>query len=309
MLPKENEDQNAGDDEGGDASAGTGQGEGEGDAGDQGGEGDGSDKGGENAQGEGAVIPDPDAEADGEGEGEADGEEDPELVGDDDKPLSNKSQKKVQVRMDGLTSIINRQAEQLAELNAKLAGSGKKDEKVWTKDELLHMINDPDQQQYHAWAIDKLTDLKADERDRKNKAENSVLTAKEESYSLAVEKFPDMLNPETKLWKLANKIYVEQRLDQVPDGQYLASLKASDILGVKPNLGKKMVGNNNSLQKQLHKERAKSALAGTGKKSTTSDQSQLDKLENLAIGTKAGSVEWLRYQRKLEEVNLKKVQK
>jgi hypothetical protein len=315
MAPKEkgleNQQENVGDQEGGDTSAGTSQE----DAGNEGTEEGTEGAGGDNAQTEGSEVPEGSEEGSEEGETE-EGEEgsgDEELTGEDDKPLSLKSQKRVQIRMDGMTSIINRQAEEIGRLKGLIEGregsEQKKGEKVWTKDDLLQMINDPDQQKYHAWAIDKLTDLKAEERDRKNKEESRVLTVKEQSYDKAIEKFPDMLNPQTKLWQLANKIYLEEGLENVPDGQYLASLKASDQLGIKPNTGGKKMMGVNPLKKQLDKERAKSSLAGSGKKATTSDQSVLDKLESLAVGTKPGSVEWLKYQRKLEEVGLKKAQK
>jgi hypothetical protein len=215
--------------------------------------------------------------------------------------LTPKERDRVQARIDGLISLINRQQKQLEELTTK-STQVKEDKPKYTKEELYGILQDPAKQEYHAWAIDQLTDIKISDSMKGFQQNTQIAEAKRSSYDRACDEFPDIVNPDTSLWKLANRIYIEKGLDKLEDGQYIASSLAAQ------QLGKGKIDNSRMLERKLDKERAKKSLAGVTKKVVTSDQSALDKLEKAAVGTKSDSPQWRAYMIAREKMLLKKKQ-
>ncbi len=235
---------------------------------------------------------------------EAEAAAEAERVAAEDEKLSLASQDRVQARIDGLIELNNRQARENAELKAKL-DKGSSGEQKYTKAQVIAILQDDARSaQDKAWAVNELSLMNAREavEERVGKVEQGlkVTEAMRNSMAKAEEEFPDILDTSTPLWKLADKIYIEQGLANIADGQYIAAQLAA------ARLGKATTTNAKQLANKLGKANAKTALAGTTQKVVSSDSSVLDKLEKAAVGTRADSPEWKAVLKQMEKMRVKK---
>jgi len=217
---------------------------------------------------------------------------------------------RAQARIDSLIERTIDKEKKIAELEKKIdALSGTKEvaEPVYSKDQLLALIADDTQKQYHAWAIDKLTDIKTQEVVGKFQKETKMTSEVQSSYSKAKEEFPEMADASSALWLRANEIYVKKNLSNDPDGQYVAAVLASRE--IEKTAPKKEEVSDEVLQKRLDKEVGKKSLASVSKKVITSSDDVLAKLEKEALGTRSGSSEWMKYLGEMERIRLAKIKK
>lgn len=227
-----------------------------------------------------------------------------ERVAAEEERLSLQSQDRVQARIDGLIELSNRQAREMAELKEKF-DKNTGDKPKYTREQVEAILADESRPwSDRAWATKELATIIAREmtNERVDKVEQGlkVTESMRNSMAKAEDEFPDILDKETPLWKLADRIYVEQGLHNIPDGQYIAAKLAHD------QLFKGSATNAKQLANKLGKANAKTALAGTTQKVVTSDQTVLDKLEKEAIGTRPDSPQWRAYLRQQEKVRAKK---
>jgi len=205
---------------------------------------------------------------------------------------------RVQDRIDALTERMIAKDKKIAELEARApqARTETTETKV-TKEQLLALLNDDTQKQYHAWAIDKLTDLKAEEQQKKSEQMSRMFSAQKDSYEKSKEEYPDMADTTSELWAKANEIYIKKHLANDPDGQYMAALLAAKELGIQ---GEAKVDITASTKK-ADKEITKKSLATVSKKSITTRADELTKLEKAATESgKFGTPEWNKYLLELE---------
>jgi pyruvate-formate lyase len=202
--------------------------------------------------------------------------------------LSDRNMEKVQERIDELVGLVAQQKRVIEELGQKT--NNEKKTTVPTKSQLLSILQDDEQKEYHAWAIDQLTELKVNEQIRELQKTVTVATSKRESYEKACREFPESSNPKSALWALAEKIYAEQKLEAHPDGQYIAAALAN------AQLTSSKSKDVSAVQKKLDKERAKTSLMAGGKKVVVSADSSYEKLkkEGMAAGYMSGP--WQKWQ-------------
>lgn len=214
------------------------------------------------------------------------------LIATKEDELTPKQRDKVQERMDALTARIKQQER---ELNEFKTSKSKTDEKpVWTEDKLVEVITDPNQPQSAiAWAQRELNKLDTKNMLSEVLQNSKQFQARQNSIDQAAEIYPDLGDPESEMWKLANEIYVEKGLDKVTDGQMIAAELATSKLNKKGQVSAKV------LEKRLEKEQAKKGLISGGKKVIVSDTASFDKLKKQAMVDGPDSKAWKDWQKQI----------
>lgn len=194
-----------------------------------------------------------------------------------EKKLSLESQEKVQARIDEIIA----EKKELKRRVDELEGSLKKETpKEYTKEQLVAVLQDTTHPEYHAWAIVELTRLETQSQFKGFTETQSVAQKKQESIEKARDEYPEIFpedGSKTEAWKLADKIYTENHLDKVEDGQYIAATLAMKQL----NKGKET--DTKALQRKIDKETAKKSLAAGGKPIKISDATSYEKLREKAL--------------------------
>lgn len=230
-------------------------------------------------------------EAEDKPEPEEEGEEKEEEEDSNEELIS---QSKVQARMDALTAIINRQQSQLDKLS-EMSGKKERGETEYTDDELRALKRE--KPEYADWVDEQLIDRKVERKLAAKSEVHDFRKAIDDSYAKAVKTFPEIDDKTSVLRQTAEKIYLEQGLNKIADGQYIAAQLAHAQLN---DISSKRTA---GLEKKLAKERVKKALAG-GSRSRAggiSPTAKLEKLEEAAIGTKPNSPEWIAYLKAAEQ--------
>jgi hypothetical protein len=174
------------------------------------------------------------------------------------KEKEKRSFENMQERIDEITKEKAELRKEIEEIRAKLPKDNKEPE--YTEKDLYAILADPAQSQYHPFAIKELINLGIKGYDTKLKANLQVSDAVRASADKALKEFPDLENEDSKLWKLADKIFRDESLKSNPNGTYLAAKLANDILEKGDGETKEQ------LQRKLDKLNKKTSLAGGGAK-------------------------------------------
>jgi len=219
----------------------------------------------------------------------------------EEQALLEKVSPKMQKRLSELAQANRELKEQVAQLAETKGKSGQKPISEFTEQELLDLEStNPD---YRPYVLKELARREARKvYDEGNKA--STLQAQKSKYdNEASEKYPDLLDENSTLYKLAAKIYVERGYKAIVDGSLVAAQRAAEILGKKQ---KSTIKSNQARLSEIKKK----GLGGAGRPAagTSIQSSKLDALEEKAQATRPGSMEWnavFKERRRLKELKAK----
>jgi hypothetical protein len=208
---------------------------------------------------------------------------------DEEKALIDKLSPKIQKRFDAETQEKLALRKRIEELEAN-AGAGKKDRTLaeYSEDELYELKKQ--NPAYEKYVDKELIKREAKKIVEESQSKTSAVTQAQKYDEIALKTFPELSDPDSELFKLANIIYDERGYGKIVDGTLVAAQRAQEIL----SKGKKKKGKVvNAKEKERSTAIKKYGVSGSttaGSGAVTS--ARLDKLEEKAVGTRRDSPEW-----------------
>ncbi len=211
------------------------------------------------------------------------------------KEKEERSFDRMQARIDELTAKLK---EQEAKIEAK--GDDGKAKPKYTENDLYAIMADPEQVQYHAFAVKELIRMGIEGYDQKLRGTMQVSDAVRASAQRAMEEFPDLADNKSEHWKLANRIFIENDLAKNPNGTYLAAKMAAQELAAGKGETKEQ------LERKLARLQKKTSLAGGEQKAKASPNAEYEKIRKAALAAGPNTGAWNAWMKAQVAQNAKK---
>ena len=210
-----------------------------------------------------------------------------------DPDLTEKQRDKVQARIDQLTAKIVRLETQLEEKEKASVEKEKLAKPEVTEEALIALLKDGEHPEFHDYARVELSKLYARQEAQKVRQEMVAESQIQRQLDVEAEKYPDLYDSTSPLWKRANEVFISENLRGSKNGVKMAVQLAASELGVAMENDQAKA----QLQRKLDKENAKKSLAAGGKKVVVSETAAFEKLKKTALEQGDKSQAWRDWQK------------